>query len=192
MRSTLSINLASEPFRRDRPLLAACIAACTILVALLLYQSFGIYIRHQEADEARAAVNATGRQVRLLAADQSRLEAILREPANAEALDYSVFLNGLLRRKGISWTRIFSDLGQVLPHNVRLIAVRPQVNVDNQILLDMTVASQSAEPVILMLQKMEGSPRFGKIEGSTFLPPSQSEPLYRYRVTANYAPGEGD
>jgi type IV pilus assembly protein PilN len=190
VRSTISINLSSHPFRRDRPLLAAAAAAATVLVAILGYQSFVIWIRYQQAKEARAAVDRTGAQVRQLAAEQTRLENILREPANAEALDYSVFLNGLLRRKGISWTRIFSDLESVLPYNVRLIGVRPQLNSDNQILLDMTVASQSVEPVIDMLRKLETSPQFGKIEATTWLPPSQSEPLYRYRVSANYAPAD--
>jgi type IV pilus assembly protein PilN len=188
MRSAISINLASQPFRRDRPLLAASIAGSTILIALVCYQVFTIWIRHNEAEEARAAVQRTDAQVRLLAVEQSRLETVLREPANAEALDYSIFLNGILLRKGISWTGIFSDLEDVLPHNVRLIGIRPQLNVDNQVLLDMTVASESVEPVIEMLRKLESSPQFGKIESTTWLPPSQSEPLYRYRVSANYAP----
>jgi type IV pilus assembly protein PilN len=188
VRSTISINLASQPFRRDRPLLAAAIAGCTVLVALLGYQVFTIWIRYNEAKEARAAVERTGAQVRLLSAEQTRLEGVLRQPANAEALDYSVFLNGLLLRKGISWTRIFSDLEDVLPHNVRLIGIRPQLNLDNNVLLDMTVASESVGPVIEMLSKLESSPQFGKIESTTWLPPSQSEPLYRYRVSANYAP----
>jgi type IV pilus assembly protein PilN len=190
VRAAISINLASQPFRRDRPLLAAAIAGCTILTALLAYQSFSIWIRRQEATEARIAVERATAQVAQLAAEQARLENLLRQPENAEALDYSVFLNGLLHRKGISWTRIFADLEAVLPHNVRLIGVRPQLNLDNQILLDMTVASQSVEPVIGMLRKLETSPQFGKIESTTWLPPSQSEPLYRYRVSANYAPAE--
>lgn len=188
MRSALSINLSSEPFRRDRPLVVASIAGATLLAALLAYQGVLIRIRHGEAAEARTAVERTGRQVQLLAAEQARLDAVLRQPANAEALDYSVFLNGLLLRKGISWTRIFADLEDVLPYNVRLMSVRPQVNLDNQILLDMTVASQSPEPVIDMYKKLESSPRFGAIQPISSLPPSQSDPLYRYRVTARYAP----
>jgi hypothetical protein len=41
------------------------------------------------------------------------------------------------------------------------LAVRPQVNIDNQILLDMTVASGTPEPVVDMLMRLEGSPLFG-------------------------------
>ena len=50
-----------------------------------------------------------------MTAEQAQLDAVLRKPENAEVLERSVFLNALLVRKGISWTRIFADLEKVLP-----------------------------------------------------------------------------
>ena len=114
------------------------------------------------------------------------MEADLRRPENAAVLDQVLFINSLLYRKGISWTRIFSDLEGVMPHNLRLISIRPQVNGRNDVLLDMVVGAQSQLPVIEMLKQMESSPLFGSTEVHNWLPPSQTEPLYRYRVTVNY------
>ena len=188
MRGSISINLASEPFRRDRPFFVAAVAATTILAALLALQVFYIWVRHGEADQARAAVNQVDKQLQASNAEQARIQAVLRQPANSEALDYSLFLNGLLRRKSISWTRLFADLERVMPHNVRLVNVRPQVNLDNQILLDMTVGSQTGTPVLDLLLRLESSPVFGQTWVSSKVPPTQSEPLYRYRVNARYAP----
>jgi type IV pilus assembly protein PilN len=102
-------------------------------------------------------------------------------------LERSLFLNALLFRKGISWTRIFADLEQTLPHNVRLISIRPFVNAQNQITLEMNVGAESPEPIIALLKALEESPLFGSVYQHTSLPPSQSEPLYRYRVSVNYA-----
>jgi hypothetical protein len=51
----------------------------------------------------------------------------------------------------------------------------------------MDVASESGEPVIQMLKRMEGSPLFGPTAIHTTLAPTDSEPLYRYRVSVNYA-----
>ena len=48
----------------------------------------------------------------------------LRRPQNADVLEQSVFLNALLKRKGISWTKIFADLEKVVPYNVRIIQIR--------------------------------------------------------------------
>ncbi len=39
-------------------------------------------------------------------------------------LERSLFLNTLIERKAISWTKIFADLEKVLPYNVRLVSVR--------------------------------------------------------------------
>jgi len=52
--------------------------------------------------------------------------------------------------------------------------------------LEMDVASQSSEPVIDMLTRMESSEQFGATHVATWLPPSQTEPMYRYRVNVNY------
>ena len=188
MRPSVQINLASEPFRRDRPFLIAALAAAASLAGLLAVQvMFGLVERDLRAQLSQD-IERTNRQLRTIAADQAKLDDTLRQPANAEALDYAVFLNGVLLRKGISWTQIFSDLDQVMPHDVRLIQVRPQVNLDNQILLDMFVGAQTPEPVVGMLMKLEGSPLFGATTLNNWLPPSQSDPLFRYRVSVNYAP----
>jgi type IV pilus assembly protein PilN len=51
----------------------------------------------------------------------------------------------------------------------------------------MVVGAKDPGPVIDFFKRLEESPRFGAIEGHSSLPPSQNEPLYRYRVTVNYA-----
>ena len=75
-------------------------------------------------------------------AEQANLDAVLRRPENAEVLERSVFLNALLYRKGISWTRIFADLEKIMPPNVRVMNIRPFVNEENQVTLDMTVGAE--------------------------------------------------
>jgi hypothetical protein len=102
-------------------------------------------------------------------------------------LDRSVLINTLIKRKAISWTRIFADLEKVLPPNVRLIAVRPQVNAADQLSLDMTVAADAPEQVISFITQLEGSDVFGSTAVSGITPPTQTDPFYRYRLTVNYA-----
>jgi type IV pilus assembly protein PilN len=135
---------------------------------------------------SRAAVGKLEAQIRVLAAEQAKLEAVMRRPENSEVLDRSVLLNTLLQRKGISWTKIFSDLEEVLPHNVRLVSVRPEVNAQNEIFLQMVVGATTSEPVLELLMTLEKSPRFGPTSLHGWLPPSQNEPLYRYRVSVSY------
>jgi hypothetical protein len=184
----MPVNLASEPFRRDRPVIVASIAGSAILALTLMVLLSIIFSGSSRAAKTRAAVEAMNQRLITLNAEQAKLETTLRQPGNAEVLERSVLLNTLISRKGISWTKIFSDLEKVMPHNVRLIYVRlPQIDSNNQVMLDMVVGAQSPEPVVEFLRKLEGSPMFGPNTVSTFLPPGQNEPLWRYRVSVSYA-----
>jgi Tfp pilus assembly protein PilN len=182
----IPINLASQPFRRDRALLAASIA-----VSLLLVGTLGVLISLATADRAQLAevrhrIGLLHAQIRQVSAEQARLDAVLRKPQNAEVLERSVFLNDLLLRKGISWTRIFADLEKAVPYNVRVIQIHPIVDDRNHIVLDMQVAAESPEPVIQMFKAM-AQPPFANPDPKLQQAPSQSEPLYRYRVSVEYA-----
>jgi len=181
------INLASEPFRRDRPALVAAAAAAVLLSALLaVLVSLAVTERGRAAEISRT-IEGLRAQLGGLTSEQARLEDVLRRPENAEVLERSRFLNGLLHRKGISWTKIFDDLENVMPHNVRLFALRPQMSPRNEIYLDMVVGAESGPPVVEMLRRLEDSPQFGDTFIHNTIPPSPSEPLVRYRVTVNYA-----
>lgn len=187
MYGRVRINLASEPFRRDRPALVAYAAATALLAALLVALISLAVAERGRAAATSGAVERLRAELRAITAEQARLEGALRRPENAEVIEYSRFLNGLLHRKGISWTRIFDDLEKVMPHNVRLFAVRPQVNPQNEVYLDMVVGAESGPPVVEMLKRLEDSPQFGNTYIHSTQPPSPSEPLLRYRVTVNYA-----
>ena len=181
-----TINLASEPFRKDRPLMVGSVVLSVILGGLLITLTWMAVLQQLSVKDARAAIASVEKQLAALDREQAQLNTTLRQPGNSDVFEQSIFLNALLARKGISWTKIFSDLETVVPPNVRVISVRPQVNGQNQIQLDLFVGSQSIEPVVDMLMKFEASPVFGKTSIANWLPPSQTEPLYRYRLTVNY------
>jgi type IV pilus assembly protein PilN len=182
----ISVNLASEPFRRDRPMLVASAAAGVALAALFVMLVVLAVSERGAAAQARQDMALLQQRLQRLSGEQARLEEVLRQPANAEVLDKAAFVNALLVRKGISWTRIFADLDAVMPYNVRLISIRPQVSGGSAVLLEMVVGAQSQPPVIEMLKRLESSPLFGATEVHNWQPPSQTEPLYRYRVTVSY------
>jgi Tfp pilus assembly protein PilN len=183
----ISVNLASQPFRRDRPMLIGSAVAGILLLAMLGLLVSLNWMERGRLASARAAIAQMDRRLGGVSAEQAKLDAILRKPENAQVLDRSVLINTLLYRKGISWTRIFADLEKVLPHDVRVISIRPAVNERNQIVLEMSVGAEQTEPLLQFLIKLENSELFGHTAVSSILPPSQSEPLYRYKVNVNYA-----
>ena len=183
----IQINLASEPFRRDRPMIFASTVVAVLLAGVLVMLVYLAVAERERSAESRQLMERLQSQLTAIATEENKLQAVLRQPENAEVLDRSVLLNSLLTRKGVSWTKIFSDLEEITPHNVRLVQVRPQISPTNQVSLDMVVAAQTVEPIQAFLMKLEGSPVFGAVSVQNSLPPSQTEPLWRYRVSVNYA-----
>lgn len=183
----IHVNLASEPFRRDRPMIVAS-TAVGVLLTVVLIMLIGLATSERgRAAESRDMIGRMEKQLAVIAQEEARLQGVLRRPENAEVLERSLFLNGLLGRKGVSWTKIFMDLEGVTPHNVRVISVRPQISGTNELLLDMWVGAQATESVHNFVMQLEQSPQFGATTVHSWLPPSQMEPLFRYRVSVNYA-----
>lgn len=183
----IPINLASEPFEARRAPTVALGAVCAVLALTLAGQVWKSYSERGQAAAERVSIARLSRELAAAQADQGRLNATLREPGNAQVLERSLFLNTLIDRKAISWTKLFSDLEDVLPYNVRLIAVRlPQIDARNRVLLDMVVGANEPGPVLDLLRKLEASPRFGPASVYNSLPPSQTEKLLRYRISVRY------
>ncbi|MGH9722690.1 MAG: hypothetical protein ACRD8O_20975 [Bryobacteraceae bacterium] len=183
----IAINLASEPFRRDRPVIAGSFVVGALLAGLLGLLIYLSLTERTQLAETHATIDRLNASIRAVATEQEKIEAVIRRPENAEVFERSVFLNSLLTRKGISWTQIFADLEKTLPHNVRVISIRPWMNSRSQVNLDMNVGSEQTEPLIELLKRLESSDLFGRTSVSNRLPPTQNEPMYRYRVNVNYA-----
>lgn len=183
----IPINLASQPFRRDRAMLVASIA-----VSVLLGGTLAILISLARADNTQLAdvrheVSRLNDRIRRATAEQTQLDTVLRKPQNAEVLEQSVFLNTLLLRKGISWTRIFADLEKVVPYNVRVIQIRPSVNAQDQVSLDMMVGADSMAPVIDLFKALQESSLFSYSDVKILQPPTQADNFFRCRVSVDYA-----
>jgi type IV pilus assembly protein PilN len=188
-----AINLASQPFRRERAQLAALAAVCALLLCSLLVV-IGLFL-HERSDAAglRRQITKQTASLKALQAAQGRFSAVLGKPENADTFATSVFLNELIARRGVSWTRVFRDLETVMPPNMRLMGIRlPQTgpgdaNGANRVQLDMQVGTTQPEAVITLLKRLQESSLFGAASMMNQSPPTQNDPLYKYRVTVEYA-----
>jgi len=187
------INIASQPFRRERAQNAMLAAICAALVCSLLVLVVLILHSRAQAADIRAVINSESATVKRLQAAQVRYSSILAQPQNADVFAWSVFLNELIARRGVSWTRVFEDLGTVLPTNMRLVGIRlPQVAAENEtgvnrVELDMVVATDQASTITELLKKLAQSSLFGPARVMTETPPTQNDPMYKFRVLVAYA-----
>lgn len=183
----IPINLASQPFRRDRAMVVA-----SSVVAVLLVATLGVLINlamqdNMQLGDVRHEVALLKQQIQGVTTQQAKLDAVIRKPENETVLERSVFINTLLLRKGISWNRIFTDLEKTIPYNVKLVRIRPTVDDQGRVTLDMILASETNGPAVGALKAFQENRLFGAVEWKTITPPSQTEPLFRLALNVTYA-----
>ena len=157
----IDINLASQPYEDARQFWlrwgTALAIAAVVTVALLTITISGWFAArrdHNQIAELRRGIAQRDQTRR-------RAEEILNQPENRTTRDESQFLNELIERKSLSWTRLLEDLEQVMPAHVHLVSIRPELDEDNnQLLLKMTVAGESRDRAIELARRMEESRRF--------------------------------
>jgi Tfp pilus assembly protein PilN len=182
-----AINLASQPFRRDRAMIAASVA---VIVALAV--TFGVLLLFIQQDSEqlaglRQSIARLNRQVGDASREQARLDGIMRQPQNASVLEWSALINTLIYHKAISWSKLLADLEKTLPYNVKVVQIHPAIDSQNHVRLEMILGSDKPGPLFDAIRALENSSAFGTVTPNNESPPTQAEPLYRYRLTVNYA-----
>lgn len=189
----MMINLASQPFRRERAQNAIWVLVCVgFLCTLLLMVAFILRQRVLSADLHRQ-IEQEEVQLQKAKQEQVHFSNVLAKPENQDVFSTNVFLNDLIARRAISWTHVFKDLEATMPPRMRLMVVRlPQLPAEDKsgkdtVQLDMVVGTSSPEVVIDLLKRLQASNLFGAPSVVSQQPPTQNDPLYKYRVTVNYA-----
>ena len=156
----LNLNLATRPYEDVSSFLRRW-GMYTLILALvtagLVY--FAVHNWRESRDVNRQISRMQGEIAKL---DKDRAEAViyLNKPENKVISDQSKFLNAAIQRKSLSWTRIFMDLERIMPSQLHVVSITPELNKQNQLLIHLLVAGQSSEKANELLRKMEESPSF--------------------------------
>ena len=182
----VDLNLATRPFGRSR--LFWTVSA--VIGALLLLITAGLLFSFWRSGKLPPELAAKEEQLRAelteLSSEESQSASALRQPETLQVYDRSYFLNQLLMRKGISWTKTFGDLEQVLPPRVLMMQIRPEVTFENKVRLEMQVGAEAPADFIEFLKALESSEVFGSPNVRGFNPPTDSEPYFRYQLMVEY------
>jgi len=92
--------------------------------------------------------------------ERAKAQSYLNLDMNRSTRDQSQFLNGLIQRKAFSWTRVFEDLERVMPQSLHVVSLKPEINDQDQLELEMKVAGDNRAGAIELVHRMEGSSRF--------------------------------
>jgi type IV pilus assembly protein PilN len=156
----LDINLATRPYEDAREFWARWGLGVGLLAALTLFL-LGLTVNDWgKAGRDRREIAQLQQQIAERDRERAQAQAYLDLAANRSTRDQSQFLNGLIQRKSFSWTRVFEDLEQVMPPNLHVVSLRPELNEQSQMELQMKVACDSRGAAVELVHRMEGSKHF--------------------------------
>ncbi|MGA3195253.1 MAG: PilN domain-containing protein [Terriglobales bacterium] len=156
----LDINLATRPYEDAREFWVRWGTAIAILGVLTL-GLIGWTVRSWEnAGRDRHAIAQLQQKIAQRDRERAEDQAVLDMSANRSTRDQSQFLNGLIRRKAFSWTRVFEELEQVMPANLHVVSLRPEFNEQNEMQLEMRVAGDNRNAAVELVHRMESSKHF--------------------------------
>ncbi len=190
----LNINLATHPYEDVKSFIARW-GTVTLIFALLsgALVYYSIHNWRASADVNRQISRLRQQMTKL---DEERNAAIktLNEPANKAVVEQSRFLNDAIQRKALSWTRIFMDLERIMPNQLHVVAIKPELNNQNQLLLHLQVAGSSREKAIELVRRMEESPTF---KNTALLSEQMNKDRTKadsveFEITSVYVPAAGE
>lgn len=190
----LNINLASQPYEDARRFMIAWSSVIGALLIVLVVLSIAAVKRFQHYQQLSRDLSRERQVLQDLNIKQQQGLAILNRPENRDVRDKSEFINSLIRRKEVSWTKIFTDLEQLMPSHLRVLAVEP-VEKDDQILIRMLLGGDSREQAATLVRRMERSNVFRSAQISNESDLQSAGPAgqgagMRFEITAEYVPGE--
>ncbi len=156
----LDINLATRPYEDAREFWGRWGLGVGVL-GLFTLLLLGFAVRSwMNAGRDRQDIRRLQQQIAERDHERGTAQSFLDQNVNRSTRDQSQFLNGLIQRKSFSWTRVFEELERVMPPNLHVVSLRPEVNEQNQMQLDMKVAADNRLAAVELVHRMEGSKHF--------------------------------
>jgi len=156
----LDLNLATRPYEDAGEFWTRWGAAVGVLALLTLVLVGWTVKGWLDAGRDRQAIAQLESQIRERDTERSDAQAYLELAANRSTRDQSQFLNALILRKAFSWTRVFEDLERVMPTQLHVASLRPEVNEQGQVVLEMNVVGPTRASAVELVQRMETSKHF--------------------------------
>src|SRR5450759_2488949 len=156
----LDINLATRPYEDAREFWQRWGLGVGLLGVLTLALLAVAARGWTHAGRDRQNIAQLQQQIAERDRERAQDQAILDLAVNRSTRDQSQFLNGLIQRKAFSWTRVFEDLERVMPPNLHVVSLKPELNEQNQMQLDMKVACDTRAAAVELVHRMAGSKQF--------------------------------
>src|SRR4051794_12137559 len=154
----LDINLATQPYQDVRRYLlrwGVPLLLFALVSALFCWYTLNTWTHSRDVNAQISRVNT---EIKTLDEERARAEALLAKPENRNTVEQSRQLNQLIARKAFSWTSVFVQLENIMPSQLRVVQITPELTPQNQLELRLLVAGNNREQALELVRRLEKSP----------------------------------
>jgi len=183
----LRTNLATRPFYNERAIHLWLLGATLVILGLTAFNVARV-LQYSRSD-TRLQTQAAHDEAR--ADDLRRQAGRLRASVDPKKLEFKSaearLANELIDRRTFSWTELLNRFETTLPDEVRIVAVRPKVDKNRNIQLQINIVARDIDDINAFLQNLEKSGAFARVLSHEEHPNEQGQ--YDAMLETTYVPG---
>ena len=181
----IHLNLASRPYRDERPFIAVVVVS-SLLIAFLTLMNFDAWYRYRnETRSTRAKIAGLEKQAEQERARTDALNQRLRVVDVKKLSLQTQFANAQLAERAFSWSELLDRLERVLPDYVRIEGISPSFDQNGNVHLNMPCVARDSDGMVKTLNQMNRESYF-----SNPFPDHEdhTDAGYHFNISVDYRP----
>ncbi len=156
----LRTNLSTRPFYNERSVHGALVAIALVVALFTIFNLTQIVLLARRHSALSSQVSAADTRARELRAHATQT----RQGVDTKQLDSisgaAREVNEIINQRLFSWTDLLNRLESTLPDDVRITSLRPRVDRDGTVTVQMTVAGRSVDDIEQFMANLEQTTAF--------------------------------
>ncbi len=156
----LHLNLASRPYRDERPFIAVVVIS-SLLIAFLTLMNFDAWYRYRnETQSTRAKIDALEKQAE---DERAHADALTQKIRNVDVkllAKQTQFANSQLAERAFSWSELLDRLERVLPDYVRIESISPTFGQNGLVHLNLQCMGRDPNSLVTTLNRFNHDVHF--------------------------------
>jgi Tfp pilus assembly protein PilN len=181
----IHLNLASRPFRDERPFIVVVVVS-SLLIAFLTLMNFDAWYRYRnETQSTRTQIATLEKQAEQERARTETLNQKLRAVDVRRLARQTQFANAIIAERAFSWSELLDHLEHVLPNYVRVESISPSFMPNGTVSLGMQCTARDADGLIKTLNQLNRDTHFANA-----FPRNEDhiDQGYRFSIGVEYRP----
>lgn len=156
----IHLNLASKPYRNERPFIAVVVVS-SLLIAFLTLMNFDSWYRYRnETQTTRSKIATLEKQA---ADERTRTEGVNQKIRGVDVkmlLKQTQFANAQLAQRAFSWSELLDHLERVLPDYVRVESITPAFQPTGLVHLNLQCVARDGDGLVNTINRLNRNEHF--------------------------------